>query len=656
MQQRRTLKQLIVWFVSGLLLLLLLGNLLLNVTITRDYLQAQLESHAQDAATSLGLSLSNVIDARDTVLAERMIDAIFDSGDYQSIVFYDVSNQPVIERFASVHIEDIPVWFTDNLPLTTPERSSQVMAGWSQLGSLKVSSHPGYAYVELWRAFQTQLLWFVLVGVAGLVAMRFIIAALLKPLDRMEDLAHEMSHKHFTLRVPVPKTRELAKVADAMNEMADTLGNMFDEQLALIEGLREQSVLDALTGLYNREGFDQRVKSELESEDSVHQGSLYLLKVKGFEEVNQQHGRDQGDLLLKEVAEVLLKTATEFAGGCSARRTGADFSVFLPSVTGEASDDVAAQLMAKLTSLHTIKHLLQDDILHLGVACVVEGDDCGQLLSKADMALRQAQAKGTSAWQRYAHILPDEMLDEVRQANEWLGILQKVLAEQSVQLHGQKVFAVDDQRLLYEQVLARLEVDDRLVVAGLFMPMVERFGLSLDFDRMIVNKVLETQAHNANAQALCITLSENAISDEAFLTWLEQKMLTRNKDSQRLIFELPEHVVNYNEKALIRLCQLGRQCNFGISIERFGASSVPFSYLQRVKANVIKVDQSFIRGIQDNQANQFFLRSAIQIAHSQGIQIVAVGVESEDEWLELKKLGMDGAMGYYLAKPEAFQE
>lgn len=654
MHKRRTLKQLLVWFVSGLLLLLLLGNLLLNVIITRDYLQTQLESHAQDAATSLGLSLSNVIDARDKVLAERMIDAIFDSGDYQSIVFLDVDKQPIIERRTGVRIEKIPAWFTDNLPLETPEQSAQVMAGWSQLGTLNVASHPGYAYIELWQVAKTQLFWFALVGIMGLVTMRFIVASLLKPLDRMEEQAHEMAHKRFDMRAPIPKTRELARVAEAMNEMADTLGHVFNEQLVLIEGLRERSVLDGLTGLYNREGFDQRLRAELESEDSVHQGTLFLVKLKDFESVNQQHGREEGDKLLSEVASVLKKLVSEHPGGFAARRTGADFTVFLPSVMGEMSDDVASKVMAKLSSLHAIKHILHEDILHLGAACVREGDNCGNLLSKADMALRQAQSRGVSAWQRYAHIAPDAVLDEVRQANEWLGILQKVLAEQSVILHMQKVFTVDSKALLYKQVLARLEIDERLVVAGLFMPMVERFDLSVTFDRMVVEKAIELMADQTDHVPLCITLSESSLSDESFLTWLESSMIERPDHSQRLIFELPEHVVNYNEAALKRLCDLGRQQNFGISIERFGASSVPFSYLQRVKANVIKVDQSFIRNVHDNQANQFFLRSAIQIARSQGIQIVAVGVEAEPEWNTLKELGMDGAMGYYLAKPEAF--
>lgn len=653
MQNKRTLKQLLVWFVGSLLFLLLLGNLLLNVSITKSYLQTQLESHAQDAATSLGLSLSKVIDARDQVAAERMIDAIFDSGDYRRIDFLDVNNQPVIQRSLDVQIEGIPNWFTHNLTLVTPSQSAEVMAGWSQLGTLSVESHPGYAYIELWQVFKTQLLWFLGVGVAGLLLMRFIISSLLKPLHQMEDQAHEMTEKRFDYRAPPPKTRELARVAEAMNEMADTLGHVFNEQLALIEGLREQSVLDTLTGLHNREGFDRRLKAELESADSVPQGTLYLIHLRDFEQINQQQGRDEGDVLLRAISDTLKQTTLQHPGSYASRRTGSDFCLFFPAITGDTADELAATIMAKLTSLAIVKHLLRDDLIHMGAACFRADDSCAKLLSKADMALRQAQAKNVSAWQRYAHIAPDNMLDEVRQANEWLSILQQTLADQSAILHLQPVYTLGDQSLMYHQVLARLEIDNRMVVAGLFLPMVERFDLSSAFDRMIVEKATQAIDEHAFDQPLCVSLSEQSLVNEDFLSWLEQHFSSVSLKANQLIFEVPEHIVTYTESALIRLCELGRHCHFGISIERFGASSVPFSYLQRIAVNVIKVDQSFIRDVHENQANQFFLRSAIQIAHSQGIQIVAVGVESEDEWLTLKELGMDGAMGYYLAKPEA---
>jgi len=674
----RTLKYILLRFVGALLLVLLLGNFFLNISITRDYLQEQLQSHAQDAATALGLSLSSVIDARDLVLAGRMIDAIFDSGDYRTIVLRDVQGKTLINREQVLRIETVPNWFVSLIELVTPSREAQVMSGWNQLGTLVVESHPGYAYLELWRVMQTQLIWFGLVAMLGLILAQVFISAILQPLMRIERQAHEISNNRFDYRAPMPNTRELARVALAMNEMADKLGHVFSEQLNLIEDLREQSFQDELTGLSNRAGFDRRLKADLESKQSVVQGTLILIQLSQFDAVNQQHGREVGDNILQAVAEVLIQLTRRHVGSYGARRSGADFSVFLPGMTGDEADEAASKLMAKLSALHPLKHLLRDDVLHIGVACAKADDSSGTLLSKSDMALRQAQGKGVSGWQRYAHIvaLNDEAesdetsnldsahvdansaLAEVRQASEWLAILQEVLARRRVQLYVQPVFGMTtgdmtNEAPLYQQVLARIDVEGDLVVAGLFLPMVERFKLMVPFDQMVVEKVIESLMKDQNTGQYCVTLSESALVDEHFLVWLTAQLASAPSVAKRLIFEVPEYVVNYSEDALLKLCNLSTQQGFKVFIERFGASSVPFSYLQRIAIDGIKVDHSFIRDIDDSQDNQFFLRSAIQIAHSQGIQIVGVGVESEREWDTLRTLGIDGALGYYLGRPKA---
>jgi EAL domain-containing protein (putative c-di-GMP-specific phosphodiesterase class I) len=136
------------------------------------------------------------------------------------------------------------------------------------------------------------------------------------------------------------------------------------------------------------------------------------------------------------------------------------------------------------------------------------------------------------------------------------------------------------------------------------------------------------------------------------MSWLEDQLQGHPKVAFNLMFEVSEHIVNYNESALLALSEMAKQYGFRISIERFGVSSASFSYLQRIPIDVVKVDHSFIRDIQDNQVNQFFLRSAVQLAHGQSIKMIAVGVEAEDEWDMLKSIGLDGAMGYYLEKPK----
>lgn len=651
--KRRTLKQLLMCFIGALLTLLLLGSFFLNISITREYLQKQLQSHAQDAATSLGLSLSTVIDARDQVVAARMIDVIFDSGDYRQVVFNDVNGEALITRQQTLKIDQVPDWFVQMIDLETPAQTSQVMSGWNQLGSLKIASHPGYAYVELWRIMQTQVLWFAVITIIGLILAQLFISSILKPLMQVEKQAHDMSLNKFGYKAPMPKTRELARVASAMNNMGDKLGRVFKQQLDLIETLRAKSFIDTLTGLSNREGFDSRLKAELESQQRTGQGCLLLVQLSDFSKINQAHGRALGDELLTTVASVLAAIIKQHSGSFAARRSGVDFSVFLPGLMSDAVDDFAVKLLPGLNGLPILKQLLRDDVIHLGLACVESDDNAQQLLSKADMALRQAQTHSVSAWQRYANIESADLSSEVHQANEWHTILKQVLADRSVSLHTQPVVDFQNKSLLYYQVLARIDVDDKLVVAGLFLPMAERFQLMIPFDRMVIEKVLQSLKLRQDGIAYCVTLSESSMADEQFLAWLNETLLSFKALAGRLIFEVSEHTIHHNEDALKYLCDLSTKYDFKLSVDRFGSSSVPFSYLQRIGLDIIKLDHGFIRDIQNHQSDQFFLHSAVQIAHSQEIQVMAVGVESEQEWNILKDLGLDGAMGYYLGRPTA---
>ena len=212
-------------------------------------------------------------------------------------------------------------------------------------------------------------------------------------------------------------------------------------------------------------------------------------------------------------------------------------------------------------------------------------------------------------------------------------------------------------------MLSRIEVNDALIVASLFLPMAERFQLMVPIDQLVMEKVFAAFASrnlsvvdgsvSLDPVFYCVTLSESALQDVRFMSWLDEQMFEYPYVAANLMIEVSEHVVNYNEPALHGLSLLAKKHNFKISIERFGVSTASFAYLQRIQVDVLKVDHSFIRSIHTNQVNQFFLRSAIQLAHGQSTKMVAVGVETVEEWDVLMSIGLDGAMGYYLERPKA---
>tara|TARA_R110001592_G_scaffold127070_2_gene338610 strand:+ start:7746 stop:9656 length:1911 start_codon:yes stop_codon:yes gene_type:complete len=630
--------------------------------MVRDNLTQQLSSHAQDAANSLGLSLSTVVNSRDEVATSRMIDALFDSGEYQQIVLFAIDGGPLVIRKRTELPSGVPEWFSHLMDLPSPKKTAEVMSGWTQLGTLVVESYSGFAEAELWQMLRAQLVWFVSIAILGLFGVHVLLDRLLIPLKLIEVQARAMSSKQFSERAPLPRTRELAGVAQAMNDMADQLGMVFSEQLSLIESLRSKSFVDELTGLGNREGFDARLKTELDSLQHTAQGSLILMQVNHLSLLNDSKGRDEGDRFLINIASLISDLLATHQGSFAARRSAADFSIFLPLVMSAEIDVILEELMNELSSLTEIKQLLRDDCFHLGVACVQKGDTSSILLSKTDMALRQAQGKKVSGWQRYAYIESLDVNDEVREANEWRSILQEVLATRSLKLHTQKVFDRDN-KLFYYQILSRIEVNDALIVASLFLPMAERFQLMVPIDQLVMEKVFAAFANGSlsveggdvslDPVFYCATLSESALQDVRFMSWLDEQMTEYPHVASNLMIEVSEHVVNYSEPALQGLSQLAKKHSFKISIERFGVSTASFAYLQRIPIDVLKVDHSFIRSIQDNQVNQFFLRSAVQLAHGQSTKMIAVGVETVEEWDTLMSVGLDGAMGYYLERPAA---
>ena len=144
-----TLYRQLVIFTVSLFLILFVGTWFAKFESTRSFLTDQLESHAQDTASSLGLAVSQYPD--DMIIVETMINAIFDRGYYETIRFIDPNGKILLERNLKVVIEGVPSWFIKLVPLKVPEANAYVTAGWRQAGTIYVKSHAGYAYNSLWQ-------------------------------------------------------------------------------------------------------------------------------------------------------------------------------------------------------------------------------------------------------------------------------------------------------------------------------------------------------------------------------------------------------------------------------------------------------------------------------------------------------------------------
>jgi len=652
-----TLPKQLVTLIVTLLLLVFLGTFLVTVHNTRDYLEKQLASHAQDAATSLGLSISPYLAEMDLATITSMTDAIFDRGFYRSIRVEDIRGKPLVDRVLPVQLEGVPEWFIHLLPLTTPEGESVLMDGWIQRGRVVISSHPGYAYRQLWQNIAGTLRWFLISAAAALLIGVLLLKRVLRPLKSVEGQADAICNREFPILEPLPRTPDIRRIVEAMNRMSAKVGQMLDELERLAAGFRQQAYQHPVTGLANKRFFMDLLVNQIDSTEVFSRGVLCLVQLKDFKRYNDEQGYSAGDALLEATAKELKNISERWPRSQVAHLAGADFALLVEGCTGDRIVQLAEQLMAALTGLYGTGKLDTPDVGHVGIGWFDGHQSASELLAEADMALRIAQSKGANEW----HLSRTDKREsgQVRGATEWREFVGMALERNLIQLQYQSVVARDDWRLLHREVLVRIPEDldhpeqSPLLTAGLFMPQVESLQLTADIDQAVISQLLRRLHDLPGDQArYAINLSLQTITTAGFTEWLARKLAEYREFAPRLIFELPEYGVVAQIEKVKSLLDLVTGFGAKLSIDHFGRGFNSLAYLRSLKIDYLKIDGSFMRSIEANSDNQFFVQSLAEIAHGLEIVVIAEAIETESVWTLLPSLRVDGAQGYFIGRPE----
>lgn len=646
----------LVLLITGLLLVLLAGICLLSVHNSRDYLQQQMHVHAQDTATSLGLSASKPLSEGDLALVQTMVDAIFDRGDFQDITIRNRAGEVVIRRNANTPPHRAPGWFVSWLRIDPEPGISEMSYAWRVEGTVRIQSDRNRAIQILWDGTRQTFTLFLAVGVVSWIVVLLIVRAILRPLRTLEQQAEAICNKDFTGQQPLPKTRELKRVVQAINRMTRQLKILFDEQVAQIEQVRNQAYVDSVTGLGNGRFFNAQLQSRLESPEEPFSGVLVRLQVKGLGEYNEHYGHESGNLLLRRIAQIWRDQLQEVEGHCVARVAGARFAALLPHLSQDMAQQKLKHAMESIQLLDAINQGGASVQVFAGMASCRLGNDPQLLEAQASAALERAQNLRSGHLEIYdesAH--GDAMAPNLPGITNWAAFLRDVIDHKRVVLHYQPVMSCVDQSLMHYEVLARVSVEGKLVTAGHFIPLVERFAMIADFDRMVIRLLIEhlKSQEQGTRVPLAINLSSHSIRTEGFDDWVLDAVELNPDIAPYLIFEVPELTVRTAHGKLRRLAAGLKEVGAKLTIDHFGTTNSSFGYLSGLPLYSIKVDNSYIRDIERNLDHQFFVQSLVRIAHSRQILLTAEMVEGIEQWNLLRRFQLDGAQGYFLGEPQA---
>ncbi|GAC12373.1 bifunctional diguanylate cyclase/phosphodiesterase [Paraglaciecola chathamensis] len=634
----------------AVLILVFIGTLWINANNTRDFVDQQLASHAQDTATSLGLSIAPYMaNEEDLPVVDTMMNAIFDRGFYQSMVLKDAKQNVLLEKHNPNSVEGVPLWFRNLLPLTPPKSTTDVNDGWTIAGTLTVKSHPGFGYQQLWLN-ATQAFWMILaVFIVALILLYALVRMITTPLLAVVKQADAISKQQFEQIGVIPRTPELKRIVVAVNRMSAQLAKLFNQLSNQAKRYRDFAYKDQLTGVANRRAFELAFEQLLTDSEQHAQGYLLLVRLTSLNEVNTNLGYQAGDEYVKLVGQELQSVLAQAdLNGALYRVSGADFVVLLEDTAQQACIAFTQSIIAQLNAIEKSEYRL--GTAHVGVGSFSFGDTRTDVLERADNALSGASV-ATDRWQLA------QQRDQHHSNTEWRTQLNTILQQNHADFVAQPIKNRQGETL-YNEWFARFSTAaltgasdeaQRYLPMGQLVPASVRLNYAQKLDELLITSALtQLSSHN---HAIGLNVSRLSLSQTSFHQWLIKALPQDKAACAKLVLEIPERaLVNGTEELSHFIAQL-KSKGVRITVERFGAQLAAITHLRKIKPDYLKLDGRFVRNIHNEPDNQLFVQSLVNIAHGLNIQVIAEMVEGEAEARCLLDLFVDHLQGYHIGMP-----
>lgn len=488
---------------------------------------------------------------------------------------------------------------------------------------------------------------------------------LTQPIIKMvETISHIFQSGNFDKRLTPSGADEFELLAKEFNHILTTVQNR--EKELTVRGKQLQRLLEVRTEqLYQKAHFDSltQLPNRYLLVDRLHQAifkstrskaniALLFLDLDRFKVINDNLGHQNGDLLLKEVAKRLLKIARE--GDTVARLGGDEFILLLENLS--APED-AAKTAKRIISSFSAPFQLQKHILHISTSIGIsiypdDGKNDKILLKNADISMYHAKEKGPGNYSFYNKRMNEYSLKRLAIESN----LRTAIENNELYLVFQPQLSVKENNYKNAEALLRWDSPSLGNVSpGLFIPIAEETGVVNKIDLWVISQSCE-QIKRWNDQGLkditvAINVSAGHLISETLLKHLKEEIIINQISPKNIEIEITEAVFVENSEQTIKTLQALKRLGTKIAIDDFGTGYSSLQYIQNFPADTLKLDGMFVQNLTTKKSSRGIVRSTIILAHSLGLQLVAEGVETQEQFEFLQKHQCDLIQGYLFSKP-----
>ncbi|MCE1251492.1 MAG: bifunctional diguanylate cyclase/phosphodiesterase, partial [Comamonadaceae bacterium] len=413
--------------------------------------------------------------------------------------------------------------------------------------------------------------------------------------------------------------------------------------------------------LYNAPHFSTLLaQAQARGLEQQQQGALLCLDIDDFKSVNDALGRDQGDALLRQLAQRI----TQVVGSTRtvARLGGDQFLVLLENLPPVLAAHDAQHLAERL------QHALAEPVALAGVAhhasaslgILVWGEsyqEPQELLRRVVLALNQAKNAGAGS----ILFFEPQMQDQVSGRARLQRCLREALQKQSFALHYQPQLDAAGQVVGVEALLRWHLPGHGPVSPAEFIPLAEKTGLIMPLGRWVLHQACSQLAAWAQKPTHChLTMAVNVSADqfrqEDFVQQVQQVLAETGAPAPRLKLELTESLMMHDTEQVIARMNALRQLGLRFSLDDFGTGFSSLAYLKRLPLAQLKIDQSFVRDLLDDANDAVIAQTIIALGLSLGLEVIAEGVETQAHRDLLDGWGCRYYQGYFFSRPLPLRE
>lgn len=443
-------------------------------------------------------------------------------------------------------------------------------------------------------------------------------------------------------------------VRDAEGQVVNYVGIFSDISLVKHSQQRIEYLAthDELTGLPNRMLYMDRLDIAIKkAERTSSKIAVLFVDIDNFKLINDTMGHDVGDILIKQVAD-LLKVCTR-AGDTVSRFGGDEFTVILEASGPEEIVAGAQRIVDTLSQPHMLQGKQVFTTASIGISLYPDDANDGQtLLKNADIAMYRAKERGKNSFQFFTGELKATSHERMYLINE----LRQALSNQAFHLVYQPQVNMETGRLTGMEALLRWDHTERgLIPPDKFIPLAEEVGLIGAIGEWVLNavcrQIVAWRAAGLNPPRVAINLSPHQFRKAHVPSLIKRTLAAHLIEPSSLAVELTEHALVDDTDYVLQMLSELKCLGVHLAVDDFGTGYSSLSYLKRYPINEIKIDRSFVDGIADDANDRAIARAIIAMADVMGMQVVAEGVETFKQMEALMENGCLVGQGYLFARP-----